>query len=270
MALLHEPGATEVASSYDALAPHYDAFAEHPNYPTWVRSLEALARRHGLSGRRALDLGCGTGSSLLPLLELGYDVVGCDVSPGMVERARRKLPAGVPLVVADMCALSELGSFDLIWALNDGLNYVLDGADVRRAFAEVASRLRPGGIFLFDVNTLATYATLFAVTRVRETDGLFMAWVGSGDEHPHAGQVVEARVEVFERDAVVGAWHRSTSQHRQRHHPLPEIVEALTAAGLRTLAVHGLTEDAAIDENVDEHEHTKAIVVATPDQHTRR
>jgi SAM-dependent methyltransferase len=270
MALLDEPGASGAASCYDALAPHYDAFTEHPNYPTWVRSLEALARRHGLTGRRALDLGCGTGSSLVPLLELGYDVVGCDVSPGMIERAASKLLADVPLVVADMCALPELGSFDLVWAVNDGLNYVPEGGDLRRAFGEVASRLRPGGIFLFDVNTLATYATLFAVTRVRETEDLFMAWVGSGDEHPHAGQVVEARIEVFERDAVAGTWRRSTSQHRQRHHPLPELVAALSAAGLRTLAVHGLTEDAAIDEDVDERQHTKAIVVATPAQPRRR
>jgi SAM-dependent methyltransferase len=271
MTLLDEPGTAEVASSYDALAPHYDAFTEHPNYATWVRSLEALARRHGLSGRRALDLGCGTGSSLRPLVELGYDVVGCDVSPQMLERARHKLPPDVPLVVADMRALPEqLGSFDLIWALNDGLNYVADGADVRRVFAEVAARLPPGGIFLFDLNTLAAYATLFAATRVRETETLFMAWVGSGDASPVAGQVAEARLEVFERRHVDERWRRSTSHHRQRHHPLDEIVEGLSAAGLRTLALHGLTEDAAIEENVDEGRHTKAIVVATPDRRGRR
>ena len=270
MALLDEPGATEVASSYDALAPHYDAFTDHANYPTWVRSLEALARRHGLAGRRALDLGCGTGSSLLPLLELGYDAVGCDVSPGMLERAAHRLPADVPLVLADMRALPELGSFDLIWALNDGLNYLAEAADLRRAIAEVASRLRPGGIFLFDVNTLAAYATLFAATRVRETEELFMAWVGPGDESPCAGQLAEARLEVFERDAATDAWRRSTSRHRQRHHPLAEIVEALTDAGLRTLAIHGLSDDAAIEENVDEARHTKAILVATPDHREGR
>jgi SAM-dependent methyltransferase len=269
MTLLDEPDATAVASSYDALAPHYDAFTEHPNYATWVRSLEALARRHGLSGRRALDLGCGTGSSLLPLFELGYDVVGTDVSPGMLERAARKLPADVPLVLADMRSLPELGVFDLIWAVNDGLNYLPDDADLRRAFVEVASRLQPEGIFLFDVNTLAAYATLFAATRVRETEALFMAWLGDGDETPRAGEITEARLEVFERDAA-GAWHRSTSHHRQRHHPLAEIVEALAAAGLRTLAVHGLTEGADIEEDVDEQRHTKAILVATPDHREGR
>ncbi|HEX7299604.1 MAG TPA: class I SAM-dependent methyltransferase [Solirubrobacteraceae bacterium] len=270
MALVDDRGAAEVANSYDALAPHYDAFTEHPNYGTWVRSLEALARRHGLSGRRVLDLGCGTGSSLLPLLELGYEVVGCDVSPGMLKHAASKLPADVPLLVADMRELPELGLFDLIWAVNDGLNYLRDADDLRRTFLGAAGCLRSGGILLFDVNTLAAYATLFAATRIRESEALFMAWVGSGDETPRAGQLAEARLEVFERDALAGAWRRSTSHHRQRHHPLAEIVDALTTAGLRMLAVHGLTEDAVIDETVDEHRHSKAILVATQDHRERR
>jgi SAM-dependent methyltransferase len=269
MGLVGEAGATNIASDYDAFAPYYDAFTAHPNYSSWVRSLEALARRHGLRGRRALDLGCGTGSSILPLTELGYDVVGCDLSTGMLEQAARRLPASVSLVAANMCSLPNLGSFDLVWAVNDGVNYLADGAELRRSFAEVRRCLEPGGIFLFDANTLRIYATFFATTQVRETDRLFMAWVGSGGESLRAGQAIEARLEVFERDAA-GAWRRSTSHQRQRHHPLGELREALAAAGLRTLAVHGLDDDATIEDELDERRHGKAIIVATLDHSERR
>jgi SAM-dependent methyltransferase len=266
MALLGEACAID----YDALAPHYDAFTEHPNYAGWVRSLEALARRHGLTGRRALDLGCGTGSSLIPLLELGYEVVGTDVSAAMLEQAARKLPAGIPLVVADMRSLPDLGSFDLIWALNDAINCLLGHDELRRAFAQVTACLRAGGIFLFDVNTLATYATFFAATQVQETETLHMAWVGTGDECPRPGQIVEARLEVFELDTGTGLWRRSASRHRQRHHPLTDVRGALKAAGLHVLAIHGLTEDAAIEDHVDEGRHRKAIFVVTRDRRERR
>jgi ubiquinone/menaquinone biosynthesis C-methylase UbiE len=85
-----------MGAEYDALAPHYDAFTAHPEYASWVRRLESLARRHGLNGRRALDLGCGTGASLLPLVELGYEVVGCDASAGMVEQAAGRVPRAAP------------------------------------------------------------------------------------------------------------------------------------------------------------------------------
>jgi len=133
MSLLAQIPPTSTAAEYDALAPHYDAFTDDARYDGWIRRLEALARRHGLTGRRALDLGCGTGSSLLPLTRLGYDAVGCDVSAAMLQRAACKLPAGVELVVSDLCALPELGCFDLVWSVNDTVNYLVAPAELRRA-----------------------------------------------------------------------------------------------------------------------------------------
>jgi SAM-dependent methyltransferase len=269
MALLAGELPTGTGDGYDALAPHYDAFTAHPEYAGWVRSLEALARDHGLTGRRALDLGCGTGSSLAPLVELGYEAVGCDASAAMVERAARKLPSTVDLVVADMRALPELGTFDLVWSVNDTVNYLVDVGDLRRAIAQAAARLAPGGVLLFDANTLATYATFFARTHTRESATLMMTWVGSGDEDPRPARAFAARVEVFELEAS-GLWRRSTSHHRQRHHTRAEVRGALAAAGLRLLAVHGLTADAEIEDDVDERRHTKAIYVATHDDGERR
>jgi ubiquinone/menaquinone biosynthesis C-methylase UbiE len=86
--------------AYAALAPHYDKFTRHHRHDVWLERLEALARTHGLSGRRVLDVGCGTGKSLLPLLRRGYDGAGCDVSADMLSVARAALPE-VPLHRAD-------------------------------------------------------------------------------------------------------------------------------------------------------------------------
>jgi ubiquinone/menaquinone biosynthesis C-methylase UbiE len=91
--------------AYATLAPSYDEFARHHRHDVWLERLEALARRHGLSGRRVLDVGCGTGKSLLPLVRRGYDGAGCDVSAGMLARARAALPEA-PLHRADMRALA--------------------------------------------------------------------------------------------------------------------------------------------------------------------
>jgi SAM-dependent methyltransferase len=262
MATLDQAGDRDAAASYDTLAPYYDAYTRHSNYPFWVRALEALARRHGLRGRRALDLGCGTGESIGPLLELGYEVVGCDVSGEMVEQARRKLAGAVQLVVADMRALPNLGHFDLVWSVNDGVNYLTEPGDLATVFAGVCERLAPGGIFLFDLNTLRLYAKEFAASAVRTTDSLVMAWIGSGEERPAAGEVVETTLEIFEHDDDTGLWRRATSHHRQRHHPFDEARRALEEAGLRVLAVHGLNDEAAIEDALDERRHRKAIFVA--------
>jgi SAM-dependent methyltransferase len=263
MALLGEAGAATAATTYDALARYYDAYTRHPNYPFWVRSLEALARRHGLRGSRALDLGCGTGESMRPLLELGYEVVGCDVSDAMVDEATGKLGSRARLLVADMRSLPDLGTFDLVWSVNDGVNYLTEEGDLERVFSQVAACLAPDGICLFDLNTLRNYGTVFARTAVRETETLLMAWIGTGDERPEAGQVVETRLEIFERADDRGLWRRTTTRHRQRHHPFDEVGAVLEDVGLRVLAVHGLTDEAVVEDSLDERRHGKAIFVVT-------
>ena len=62
-------------------------------YGLAFRDLPALFARQ-VSGRRALDFGCGTGRSTRFLRGLGLEAIGADVSPPMLERARQLDPAG--------------------------------------------------------------------------------------------------------------------------------------------------------------------------------
>src|SRR3954467_184687 len=90
------------ARAYDVLAPAYDLLTSGYAYGPWLQAIDALAREHGLAGRRALDVACGTGKSLAALLDLGYDAVGCDGSAGMAAVAARKLAGRAQVHVADM------------------------------------------------------------------------------------------------------------------------------------------------------------------------
>src|SRR5690242_4342384 len=101
------PPRDHALAAYEALASHYDAFTAHHDYAAWTRDLEALARRHGLSGRTLLDVACGTGKSFAPYLERGWSVVACDGSPAMLARAADRADGRVPLHVADMRALPQ-------------------------------------------------------------------------------------------------------------------------------------------------------------------
>src|SRR5918995_6853226 len=152
------------AEAYDALAPFYDRFTAHHDYELWTGGLLRLAGAHGLSGTRVLDAGCGTGKSFLPLLERGFEVTACDHSAAMLELATEKAAGRVTLHLSDLRALERIGEFDLITCLDDVANYITEPEDLSAALAALAVNLRPGGVLVFDANTIATYRCFFSET----------------------------------------------------------------------------------------------------------
>src|SRR5688572_20563600 len=85
---LRAPERAPARAPYDVLAPVYDLLTGDYAYAQWVVDLVALARAHGLEGTRTLDAACGNGNATIPLLDLGHDVTGCDISPAMLAAAR--------------------------------------------------------------------------------------------------------------------------------------------------------------------------------------
>ena len=64
------------------------------------RDIKQIVREH-VSGRRALDFGCGTGRSSRFLKDLGFDTVGVDIAPQMIAQARAADPLGDYRLVKD-------------------------------------------------------------------------------------------------------------------------------------------------------------------------
>jgi SAM-dependent methyltransferase len=250
------------AATFDPFAAHYDAFTDHPAYADWIRRLEELARRHGLSGNRALDIGCGTGKSILPLLELGYQVVGCDPSGHMLAECRRKVGGQARLIHAPAEALPELGRFDYITSLNDVCNYIVDRRDLVAAFVAIAANLADDGLLLFDANTPTTYRGFFAETHWRESSSVKMVWHGPSADSFTPNGPVEAAVEIFSADAESGLWRHQTSRHVQRHYDENTLADVLQEAGLRATAVYGQTDAGPPEQPLQAGHHTKAIYIA--------
>jgi SAM-dependent methyltransferase len=247
--------------AYDALAPFYDRFTAHHDYELWTGGLLGLARAHGLTGNRVLDAGCGTGKSFIPLLEGGFEVTACDQCPGMLEIAASKVGARVVLHRRDLRDLAPIGEFDLITCLDDVANYLTDPGDLTAALAGLAENLRPGGLLLFDANTVASYRDFFGATVVVEEEGLMMVWRGLADDRFGAGGLARAALDIFSESR--GSWSRTTSNHEQRHHPRETIERCIESAGLRRVAVYGQDPAVNFEPQVDELRHSKAIYLAT-------
>ncbi len=249
-----ETGGDWAQRTYEAMAPVYDAFTGHYESEAWIADLLELLRGHGLTGKRLLDVGCGTGTSFMPMLAAGWEVTGCDISPAMLALAREKAGEAVRLEVADMLDLPRFGEFDLIWALDDAVNYLLSPEELTKALAGMHANLAPTGLLLFDVNELQAYRTFFAETTVVEREGRRLTWRGKEAADVAAGSICESEMEIAPGEMLT---------HRQRHFREAEVRSALAAAGLECLDVYGHGLD-GIPSQPLEPTHTKAIYIARP------
>src|ERR1044072_2967846 len=97
------PVSDEAKDFYEAFAPHYDDFTAGYQAAPRTAKLLALAQGHGAPTQgRMLDIGCGTGKSFLAMIDRGWAVTGCDISPAMLAVARDKAKGKVTLEVADV------------------------------------------------------------------------------------------------------------------------------------------------------------------------
>lgn len=98
-------------------------------------------------GKTVLDLGCGTGENLVPLVKRGAEVIGIDISPDLVELARERLHSyGLTATLRDGSAY-DTGladeSVDVVFSMA-----LLHHLDLPPARNEVYRILRPGGLFI--------------------------------------------------------------------------------------------------------------------------
>jgi SAM-dependent methyltransferase len=248
--------------TYEAMAPVYDDFTAHHEYDLWIADLLKLLERRDLQGKRLLDVGCGTGKSFLEMLPRDWEVTACDISSAMLERAREKVGERVKFAVADMLELPEFGEFDLVWALDDAVNYLLSPEELERALTRMRANLAPTGLLLFDVNALPAYRTFFAGTEIVERGERRLVWRGLAAPDVAPGSICESRLEILPEEGEPVDAEAPVLVHRQRHFPEEEVVAALRGAGLECLDVYGHGLDGIPRQPLDESTHTKAIYVA--------
>ncbi|GAA2564251.1 MULTISPECIES: class I SAM-dependent methyltransferase [Streptomyces] len=106
------------------------------------------------AGARVLDLCCGSGVFTVPLARRGHDVTGVDLSPAMLERARRRaadVGAQVTYVQADARAYEAPGAFDVVLNMFTSFGYFEDPADNARVLRVMHDCLAPGGTLVLDL-----------------------------------------------------------------------------------------------------------------------
>jgi len=100
-------------------------------------------------GATVLDLGCGPGRDARAFAKQGYQVVGTDLSEGMINKAKERVPDATFHVMDSRNLTFESETFDGVWAQASLLHIPKD--DIPRTLAGVYRVLKKGGIFYLAV-----------------------------------------------------------------------------------------------------------------------
>jgi SAM-dependent methyltransferase len=230
---------TDVFYGADQALLHHAAFGR---LATWAGDhLVDLLHQAGLRGGTVVDLGCGSGILARVVSARGYDVFGVDISPDMIELARKEAPdaefrCGSVLDAAMPTAVA-------VTATGEVLNYAADrrtGYTALRDLADrVAAALVPGGLFLFDLSTPGGNG-LDPVRRQwhdRDEWTLYLEARENPTEH-----ILDRRITIFRRTGP-DTYRRTDERHVLRLFEPDAVVAELAAAGLETEVLAGYPSD---------------------------
>lgn len=218
--------------------PSYRRFAEAYDWEGSLdfsrrafRQVVAVCQERALRPGRHLDLGCGTGTLAILMAQAGWEVVGLDASEAMLARAKQKaLDAGqaVEFLQQDMRHLRLVEPVSLVTSFYDTLNHLLFAEDVLATFHGVCRALLPGGLFMFDVNTEATFRQVWGgVTHFIDTPKASTVYQTGYDADTH---LAKALLTGFLRRG--DHYERFQEEIYERYWPPEEIARHLNATGL--------------------------------------
>ena len=215
-------------NAYASLAGFYDSVMPEEEYRLWAQQCDSLFRPRGI--RTVLDLACGTGRLSWLLAELGYEVIGVDLSCEMLSVAAERgeeRRAEIPPMFLNQ-ALQELDLYGTVQAAicsMDGLNY-LPEEDLRETLRRLRLFLEPGGILLFDLNTPEKFRSMDGETYAEETEDAFCVWRAELEEDEKS---CVFGMDIFLREGRL--WRREQEEHVEYVHTPERIAALVEAAG---------------------------------------
>ena len=221
--------------AYTDFAKVYDIFMDQTPYEDWCRRLVETLDRYRIPKGLVLDLGCGTGTLTELLAKAGYDMIGIDNSEDMLNVALKKRHNSgrdILYLLQDMREFELYGTVAAVICVCDSLNYLLDEEELVQTFRLVNNYLDPGGLFLFDFNTVFKYQEIIGDRVIAENrEECSFIWENYYYEEE---QINEYDLTIFVRGKK-GLFHRFHENHYQRGYTLSQIKGCLKEAGMELL-----------------------------------
>jgi len=227
---------------YTGFAAVYDMFMDNVPYDEWAAYLHELLKENGVEKGIVLELGCGTGKMTRRLKNLGYDMIGVDVSDEMLqiaaEHEKKGIAGEILYLNQDMREFELYGTVAAAVSVCDCMNYITESEDLLTTFKLVRNYLDPGGVFIFDMNTPYYYSRVLGERTIcenREEGSLI--WENYYDPE---SALNEFDITIYiSRNNSDKMYERLEETHFQRAYPVSKIKGLLKKAGLTDIRVYG-------------------------------
>lgn len=224
--------------AYGSFASVYDLFMDNIPYRQWAEYICGLLEEQGISEGLVLELGCGTGSITQLLAEKGYEMIGIDCAPQMLQEAvekREERGLDILYLLQDMREFELYGTVRGVVCVCDSLNYITEQEELLQVFRLVNNYLDPGGIFIFDLNTLYKYEKIMGdCTIAEDREEASFIWDNSFDPKERLNIY---QLSIFLREKN-GLYSKHEEVHCQKAYELNEIVEMLEKAGMEFVTAY--------------------------------
>lgn len=240
-------------NSYTAFAKVYDKFMDNIPYEEWAEEISGILTAKNC--KTVLELGCGTGTFSELLCEHGFEVVGIDLSPDMIEIANAKLSQDKSeqtltrqqYKVCDMRSISYEQAFDAVISVCDSMNYLLAENDLKDTLDGAYRALKSEGVIIFDMKTEDFYRDeLGDYTFAESREDCAYIWNNSFDENT---KINEYELCLFWENED-GSYTRQNEIHRQRAFDEDAVMDMMTKVGYKNVACFEIEAGEGNDERI--------------------
>lgn len=218
---------------YTNFAKVYDLFMDNVPYDKWVERIRDILHKENIFDGLICDLGCGTGAITERLANIGYDMIGIDNSYDMLDIAMEKKYASgndILYLCQDMREFELYGTVRAIVSGCDSLNYIQDLSGLEEVFSLVNNYLDPGGLFIFDMNTVYKYQNILRENTFSEVrDQAAFIWENTYDNNKRINEYDLNLFIKLENDI----YKRFEERHVQRAYTFDEIVSAINSSNMQ-------------------------------------
>ena len=225
--------------AYTSFAAVYDTFMDNIPYEEWEKYLKSLLYEYGVREGLVLELGCGTGNMTEILAQSGYDMIGVDNAEEMLEIAlEKRMKSGLDILYLqqDMREFELYGTVKAIVSVCDSVNYILEEEELEEVFRLVNNYLDPGGVFIFDFNTVYKYREILGDQTIAENrEECSFIWDNYYYEEERINEY-ELSLFIWEGDSELYRKYQET--HFQKAYDLETMKRLITQSGLEYITAY--------------------------------